>query len=607
MKEYKNLLSLVKPHILILVLGIGFAMLAEGLQGASIVGVLVPTVDKIIAGKPIVLASGVYTPHFLTVLVDKINIMDSARLISMLLAIFAAALLLKPVLEFFHSYLMNILSERIMRNVRDKLFGKLMTLSLDYYAKTPTGKLVSKITYDVTVLKNSLTQSLIDLIKQPVILLVNIGVMLFVKIYFDISWRWLIISVMLLPTVIYPVRLIGRRLKKIAIKMQEKMGDINVILYEAISGIRIVKAFQMERYEKNRFSDQNRNFYKITMKSIMRMLIVRPITEGVAILCVVILIWFGRAELLSGTFSFGAFTALLIALLSLMKPIKALSRIYGVIQQALAASSRIFELINKEPGIIDNPDAGVLPNIKKEIEFKNVSFRYHKKEEVLKKVNLKVQKGEIVALVGSSGVGKTTLVNLIPRFYDIEDGSIMMDGKDIRSVTLESLRKQIGVVTQDLILFNDTVRFNIAYGMKGSRASEKDVMEAARIANAHDFIVKLPKGYDTVIGEKGIRLSGGQKQRIAIARAIFKNPPILVLDEATSQLDTESERLVQDALNRLMKGRTVFVVAHRLSTIKNATKIVTLENGVIKESGTHKELMKSETTYKKLYELQFKE
>jgi len=534
--------------------------------------------------------------------------MDSKRLISLLLLIFGFAFFIKPVLEFIHSYLMNKLSEKVMRGIRDRLFNKLMAMSMDFYSKNPTGKLVSKIIFDVMVLKNSLTQSLIDLIIQPATLAVYIGVMVFVKVYFDISWRWLVIGVILIPTVIYPVRLIGKRLKKIAQQMQEKMGDINVILYEAISGIRIVKAFLMEDYERDRFQDQNKNFYRITMKSVKRMLLVRPITEGVSVLCVVLLIWAGRDELLSGTFSFGAISALLFALLSLMKPIKALSRVYGVMQQALAASNRIFEVLDTPPSVMEKQGALELPSIKRDITLENVSFRYEKEEaEILKDIDLTIKKGEIIALVGSSGAGKTTLANLIPRFYDVTGGSIKIDGVDIRDVTIRSLLGQIGIVTQDLILFNDTVKFNIAYGSSFSKFEEHKIIESAKLANAHEFIMELPKGYDTVIGEKGVRLSGGQKQRIAIARALFKNPPILILDEATSQLDTESERLVQGAINRLMEGRTVLVIAHRLSTIKHATKIITLEEGAIKEAGTHDELMESPTLYKKLYDLQFKE
>ncbi|NQT06551.1 MAG: ABC transporter ATP-binding protein [Candidatus Omnitrophica bacterium] len=605
MNDYKRLSTFIKPHIWILALAIIFTLLAQSLHAISL-GTLIVPIDRIVSDRDIALVENNYTPEFITRLVDKLNNTPADKLLVMLIIAIVAIFLLKGFFEFLHTYLVNMMSERIMKTIRNSLFEKMLSLSLDFYSNTSTGKLVSKITYDVTVLKNSLTQGLINVVTEPAKLLANILFMLFIKLNFNISWRWIIISVMLLPTVIYPVRVIGKRLKKIALKMQEKMGDINTVLYETISGIRIVKAFIMEKREAKRFADQNQNFYKITMKSIKRMLVVRPITEYVGVLCVALLLWFGKDELLSGEFSYGAFTALLFALLSLIKPMKSLSNLYGVVQQALAASSRIFEVLDAEPGIVEKPGAVILPEIKNDIVFEGVSFKYHTTE-VLKKIDLVVKKGEILAIVGSSGVGKTTLVNLVPRFYDSTGGSIKIDGKDTRDVTLESLRKQIGIVTQDLILFNDTVKFNIAYGLGGENATDEDIMKAAKVANAHEFIVDLPKGYDTMIGEKGVRLSGGQKQRLAIARAMFKNPPILILDEATSQLDTESERLVQDALNRLMKGRTVFVIAHRLSTIKHATKIVTLEGGSIKESGTHKKLMEGETTYKRLYELQFRE
>lgn len=608
MKEYKRLLSFIKPHLWILAFGIIFAILAQLLQGVSIVGTLIPVVDKIVAKKDIVLTAGVYTPPFLRALVDKVNATPPERLITILLLVFTVAFLLKPVFEFFNSYFINKLGERVMRGIRDRLFGRLLGLSLDFYSGSSTGKLVSKITYDVTILKNSLIQGITTVITEPIKLIVYSGVVVFVLVYFNISWRWIVTSFILLPTVIFPVRIIGEKLRKIALKMQEKMGDINVILYEAISGIRIVKGFLMERYEQKRFSEQNAHFYRIAMKSIKRMLVIRPITECIAIFCVVLLIWFGKDDLLSGTFSFGAFMTLLFALLSLMKPIKSLSRVYGISQQALAASSRIFDLLDKEPTIKEKPGAAALAPIRKNIVFRDVSFRYNEKEEeVLNDITLKMKKGEIVAIVGSSGAGKTTLVNLVPRFYDVTGGTVTIDGTDIRDVTLKSLRSQIGIVTQDLILFNDTVKFNIAYGALSPGTDGSAVIEAAKAANAHEFITAMPKGYDTVIGEKGVRLSGGQKQRIAIARAMYKNPPILILDEATSQLDTESELLVQDALNHLMKGRTVFVIAHRLSTVKNATRILALKDGVISESGTHDELMGAETLYKRLYELQFKE
>jgi subfamily B ATP-binding cassette protein MsbA len=589
-----------------LVLGIGFALFAQVFQGVSTVGTLIAGVDKIVSDKEIVLADTVYAPQFVRDLVVRINEMPKNELLVALMAIFASGFILWLVFEFLHSYFINKMSEKVMKDVRNRIFDKLMELSFGFYSRHSTGKLVSKITFDALILKNSITQGLMDSILQPAKLLIYTVLILFVIINFNISWKWIAIPVMLLPTIIYPVRVIGRRIKKITLKMQDKMGDINVLLHEAISGIRIVKAFLMEGYEKERFARNNANFYKITMKSIKRLLALRPITDTAGVLCAVLLMWLGKDEILSGTFSFGALAALLVALFMLLKPIKSLSNVYSIAQQALAASSRIFEILDAPPSVVDRPGAATLPDFGREISFEKAYFRYEA-EDVLRGVDLKVRKGEIVAIVGSSGAGKTTLANLIPRFYDVTGGSLKIDGVDVRDVTKESLRAQIGVVTQDLVLFNDTVKFNIAYGRGYSGLDESRIIEAAKAANAHEFITALPEGYETIVGEKGVRLSGGQKQRIAIARAMCKNPPILILDEATSQLDTESERLVQEALNNLMKGRTVVVIAHRLSTIKHATRIVTLEGGVVKESGTHEELMEQPTIYRRLYELQFRE
>lgn len=606
MNEYKRLLRFIRPHIWVLVLGIICAVSAELFQGISTIGTLVAGVDRIVSRRDIVLAQSGHIPEFVRNAVYALNTMSISSLLYILIAVFAAGFILWLIFEFLHSYLINMLSEKVMMNLRDMIFDKLMTLSLDFFSDTHSGKLVSRITYDVTVLKNSITQGLIDAILQPAKLIVYATLILFVRAAFGISWLWLIAPLLTIPVMVYPLRVIGKRLKKISLQMQDKMGDINIVLYEAISGIRIVKAFLMERYEMKRFADHNANFYKITMKSIKRILALRPITDGAAVLSVIFLIWLIKGEIVGGTFSFGALFAIIVALSMLMKPVKALSRVYGIAQQALAAAIRIFEILDARPSVVERPGAKTLAPITSEITFKGVSFGYKNEEKVLNGITLRVKKGEIVAIVGSSGAGKTTLVNLIPRFYDVAGGSIEIDGLDIKDATLESLRRQIGIVTQDIILFNDTVRFNIAYGRGDSAYDEARIIEAAKVANAHGFIMDMPEGYNTVIGERGTRLSGGEKQRIAIARAMFKNPPILILDEATSQLDTESEQLVQDALNRLMEGRTVFVIAHRLSTVKNATKIVTLEDGFIKEAGTHDELMRAGATYKRLYELQFK-
>jgi subfamily B ATP-binding cassette protein MsbA len=380
------------------------------------------------------------------------------------------------------------------------------------------------------------------------------------------------------------------------------MADITTTLHETISGIRVVKAFSMEGPEAERFRKQNQQFYRLTMKSTKRVIAVSPITEFVGMFCIAIILWVAAKEIISGALSAGAFVTFLAALLSLMKPMKRLTNVYSINQQALAAANRIFEVLDTKETVTDKPDALEMPRFKNNVEFKNVAFSYDDKE-ILKDINLTVRAGEIAAFVGPSGVGKTTLVNLLPRFYDVTKGKIAIDGVDIRDYSLKSLRSQIGIVTQETILFNETVAYNISYGCKNPK--KEDIVRAAEIANAHSFIMKMPKGYDTIIGERGFRLSGGEKQRLSIARAVFKDAPILILDEATSQLDTESEILVQEAIDRMMRGRTVFVIAHRLSTIKHATRIYVLDAGRVADVGHHDALIQKDGLYKRLYDMQF--
>ncbi len=602
MENYKRLIKFVIPHVWVLVAA-GVCMIVSSAFGGVSIGMIIPLVDNIITGKKIIVPHGVSLPAPLKGLIDLANSLSPLQLLNDMILIVIVLWLLKSFFEFCQTYLMNDVAQRVIRDVKDIIYKKLLTLSMDFYSKNATGKLMSRVTYDAAIIRDAISTGLTDLIYQPVQLIVYIGLLLFVKIYFSISWTLIGISVLLFGLVVYPIARIGRRLKSISRQSQEKMGDLTTTLHETISGVRVVKAFSMEDYEAKKFAVQNQSLYKLAMKQVKRMTVVSPITEFVGIACVAIILWIAAKEIISGALSAGAFIAFLASLLSVMKPIKRLTNVYTINQQAMAAAERIFDTLDVKPSILDKPDAVILPKIKRSVRLEGVSFKYEDKD-VLKDISLEVRVGEVAAFVGPSGVGKTTLVNLIPRFYDVTAGRITVDGVDIRDCAIKSLMEQIGIVTQETILFNDTVVANITYGL-GAHTPE-DAVKAAKIANAHDFIMKMPKGYDTMVGERGFRLSGGEKQRIAIARAVFKDPPILILDEATSQLDTESEFLVQEAIDRMMKGRTVFVIAHRLSTIKHASVIYVLDLGRIVEKGSHEELLGKEGLYKRLYEMQFK-
>ncbi len=602
MGAYRRLIRFVFPHTWVLVLAGVCMVLSSAFNGISI-SMIIPLVDNIIRGRKIAFAAGMRVPALLNAVVDTINSMPPAQLLNTMMAVVIVLWLLKNLFEFLQTYFMNDVSQRVIRDVKDIIYRKLLALSLDFYSTHSTGKLMSRITYDAAVIRDAISTGLTDLIYQPVQFIFYAAILIGVKIYFSISWVLVFASLVLFPLVIYPVVMIGKRLKSISRRSQEQMADIAMTLHETISGIRVVKAFSMEDYEAEKFKKQNMQFYRLAMKSVKRMTVVSPITEFVGIICIALVLWIAASQILSGELSCGVFVTFLVALLSLMKPIKRLTNVYGINQQALAAAARIFEVLDMRSTVIEAEGAVALPRIQKGVVVENVHFRYDNRE-VLRGINLSVKVGEIAAFVGPSGVGKTTLVNLIPRFYDPTSGSVMIDGIDIRNVTFRSLRDQIGIVTQETILFNDTVSANITYGSKGFKMD--DIMRAAKIANAHSFIMTMPNGYDTVIGERGFRLSGGEKQRLAIARAVFKDPPILILDEATSQLDTESEILVQEAIDHLMKGRTVFVIAHRLSTIKHADEIYVLDGGKIAEVGSHDELIGVSGLYRHLYDMQFK-
>jgi len=506
--------------------------------------------------------------------------------------------LLKGTLDFSQEYLLNFVGQRVVADIREKLYRHLQSLSLAFFDRTPTGVLMARITNDVGAMQGAVSNAVTGILKDSV---TAIGL---VCVLFYRDWQMALMAIVVFPVAAYPFIKFGRKLRKISRRALETMAFITTFLQETIYGHRIVKAFGMEEYENARFFDANERYFRYLMKRVKIRAMSTPIMECLGYLGIGMFVWFGGYSVIKGRITPGDFFSFFTALALLYNPLRGLSKVNLVVQEGIAAAERVFKVLDEEPEVGEAPDARPLPSFRKAIEYRHISFGYDTRT-VLKDITLEVRYGEKVAIVGSSGVGKTTLVNLLPRFYDVTEGEILLDGHDIRKLTLRSLREHIGVVTQQTLLFNDTVRINVAYGRPD--IPDELILQATRAANADGFIRRLPEGYDTIIGEQGVRLSGGERQRIAIARALLKNAPILILDEATSSLDTESEREVQRALDRLMEERTVLVIAHRLSTIRNADKIVVLSEGRIKEEGSHESLMALGGEYKKLYELQFED
>ncbi|MGM0470907.1 MAG: lipid A export permease/ATP-binding protein MsbA [Bacillota bacterium] len=503
----------------------------------------------------------------------------------------------KGVAYYGQKYLTSYVAQKAIRDIRNDLYRHLQNLSLGFYDEMKTGQIMSRVTNDVGKLQSAIVSGSISMFYKTFTLISGLGYL------FYLSWQLSIAVLIIFPAVTYVFIKYNRRIRKVSGRVQERIADITDVLQETVTGIRIVKSFTQEDYEYERFSEYNQANFRATMKNTQLSASLTPIVEILASFVFTFVLWYGGYQVMQGDMTPGELLAFFTLLITISNPIKSLSNLSSTIQQALAAADRIFEIMDIESEIEDRPGAIELDEVAGKIEFKDIYFSYNEDELVLKNINLEANPGEVVALVGPSGAGKSTLVDLIPRFYEPKSGAVLLDDHDIRDLKLNSLREKIGIVPQETILFGGTIADNIAYG--AVEQSSAAIVKAAKAANAHHFITDFPNGYETEIGERGTGLSGGQRQRVAIARAILNNPQILILDEATSDLDTESEALVQEALDRLMEERTTFVIAHRLSTVLNADKIVVLDEGEIVQIGTHEELLEEDGLYSHLYQMQF--
>ncbi|OGQ98791.1 MAG: lipid A export permease/ATP-binding protein MsbA [Deltaproteobacteria bacterium RIFOXYD12_FULL_55_16] len=529
-------------------------------------------------------------------LLDEIFVNKDRGMLNIIPFALIMLFLLKGVFNYFSNSLLDTLGQTIIRDLRKNIFSHIHSLPISFFHNTPTGELIARVINDSALVQQAVSRALAGVFKD----LFQVFGLVCVVVY--LNWKLAIIGLVFLPLAFLPVAHFGRKFRKLSTTNQQTVAQISNILHETITGHKIIKAFSMEKYETKRFSETVDKLFSVIVKDIKNNSLQGPIMELLGGIGITAIIWYGGHQVINGHSTPGIFFAFLTSIIMIYNPIKGVSNINSAIQQGLAATTRIFALLDTQSSIHDQAGAVPLPPFQKTIKFNDLSFSYDGKAEALKNINLTVKAGEVIALVGTSGGGKTTLVNLIPRFFDATSGSITIDDHDLREVTMGSLRNQIAMVSQQTILFNDTIRNNIAYG--DPNRSMDEIIATAKAAHALDFINEMPEGFDTVIGESGARLSGGQQQRISIARALLKNAPILILDEATSALDTESEREVQTALENLMKNRTTFVIAHRLSTIKNADRIIVMQAGRIVEEGTNEQLLDRQGLYSTLHCLQ---
>jgi len=569
MKNFKRLFKLLAPYKSAVIYG-------------SLFLVLVSAISLII-------------PLFVKDLVDVVEVERDLELLNQMAWTIALLFVLQLVFSIAHNYLYDITEKRVITDLRKIIFNHLHTLSTSFFVKRRTGEMMSRMTNDVTTVEGVITDLPATLLQQSIRLIGGIIIVIV------INWKLTFMILVLAPVMVLFAKTFGKRLKSLSREIQDKLATSTTIIEENISGMSLIKSFVRQKEEIARFDDAVEDSFQSAKKRVKISAFFGPVVGFIAFLSALVLLWYGGREVIAGTLSPGEMVAFILYAMIIAGPMGSFARLYTRIQEGLGASERIFEILDTESEVQDAPGALPLPEIAGKVEIKNLHFHYREDQEVLKGINISVEPGEMVALVGPSGAGKTTLVQLLHRFYDPVSGEILVDGKNIRDIQMRSYWRQIGLVPQETLLFGGTIEENIRFAKEG--ATLEEIQEAARDANADTFINDCPEGYQTIVGEKGIRLSAGQRQRIAIARAILKNPHLLILDEATSSLDNESEKLIQEALERLMQGKTSFVIAHRLSTIHNADKIVVMDKGQIVEAGTHQELMAHQGLYQYLYNL----
>lgn len=606
MKLYWRLLKFLKPHLRHYVVAVLFGMLFAGMSGVTLTFVIPFT--QIIFEQDIPAQVGPREPidysrlldldreTFVRIIGGDTKIDRLGRFCIFLLLVF----LVKNVLFYCWSFLIVRVEQGVIRDIRDRLFSQYQKLPLQYFHGQRAGELISRITNDITLVRGAVANGLSNLVKNSFLSVV------FLALALKASWKMALACLIILPPSIAIIGILGKKLKKSSKITQQKMASITTVLQEAISGVRVVKAFAMEKFELSRFKRYTNDFFRTMVRLTRVGSLGIPMTEMLGVVAGTLILWYGGRQIIGGSgLTTDKFFLFLVAIFSMMEPVKVLARINIDIQQGLAAAGRVFQILDTKPTVVESSEPTVLSRFNDAVRFENVSFSYPGGIFELRDVNIELKKGQVMALVGPSGGGKSTIVDLIPRFYDPTSGRVTIDGVDLREAETASLRNLLGIVTQEIILFNDTVYNNVAYG-RGD-AGEDVVKRALEAACALDFVEEMPQGIDTLIGDRGVKLSGGQRQRLAIARALLKDPPILIFDEATSSLDSESERLITQAISNLLSGRTVVLIAHRLSTIRQADIINVVEGGRIVQSGGHGDLLNEGGLYKKLYELQFED